>query len=83
VVSFRTDSADAASDVRHVLGAPADAELLEAAEFRNLEVSIGYIPVLVEKYFDGAVAFQARNGINADAFHAVLPPSIEAAAAYL
>ena len=69
VVGLGTDAADAGRQVRHVLGRPAHAELLEAAKLRNLQIGVRHVPLLVEENVDLAVAFEPGNGINRNAFH--------------
>ena len=49
VVGLGTDAADAGRQVGHVLGRPAHAELLEAAQLRNLQVGVGHVPLVVRK----------------------------------
>ncbi len=39
---------------------------LEAAQFRDLEIRIGYIALIVEEDFDLAMTFQTGNGIDAN-----------------
>ena len=69
VVRLGADAADAGGQVRHVFRLPADAELLESAEFGNLHVGVGHVAVLVKENVDLAVAFQPRHGVDGNAFH--------------
>ena len=71
VVRFRADAADAVGDARHFFGGAAHAELLEAAQFRNLEIGVGDIALLVQEDLDLAVPFQAGDGIDGDSFVAI------------
>ena len=43
VVGLGADAADAGRQVRHVLGRPAHAELLEAAQLGDLQVGVGHV----------------------------------------
>ena len=56
-------------EVGHVLGLTAHAELLEAAELGDLQVDVLDVPLVVEEDVDLAVAFQAGDGVDGDAFH--------------
>ena len=69
VVRLGADAADAGREVRHVFRLAADAELLEAAELRDLHVGVGHVALLVEEDVDLAVAFQPRDGVDGYAFH--------------
>ncbi len=69
VMGFGTDAADAVGDARHLFRGPPHAELLEAAQFGDLEVGVGDIALVVEEDLDLAVSFQAGDGIDSDAFH--------------
>ena len=69
VVGLGADAADPRRQVRHVLGRPAHAELLEAAKLRNLQIGVGHVALLVEEDVDLAVTFEPRNGINRNTFH--------------
>ena len=73
VVRLGAHAADAVGDARHFLGRPADAELLEAAQLGDDEVGVRHIPLVVQEDLDLAVAFQARDGINADLLHRAAP----------
>ena len=67
VVRRGADPADAAGDLRHVLGRPADAEHLEAAQLGDLQVGALHVALLVEEDVDLAVALEARDRIDGDA----------------
>ena len=69
VMGLGADAADAGRQVRHVLGRPAHAELLEAAQLRDLQIGVGHVALLVEEDVDLAVAFQPRDGVDGNAFH--------------
>ena len=43
VMRLGADAADAGRQVRHVLGRPADAKLLEAAQLGNLQIGVGHV----------------------------------------
>ncbi len=78
VVRFGADAADAGGQVRHLLGRPALAELLEAAQFGDLQVAVGHISLVVQEDVDLAVTFQSRDGIDGNTFHCVRPFLIDA-----
>ena len=69
VVGLGADAANAGRQVGHVLGRPAHAELLEAAQLRDLQVGVGHVALVVEEDVDLAVAFQPRDGVDGDTFH--------------
>ena len=46
-----------------------DAELLEAAELRDLQVGVGDVPLLVEEDVDLPVAFETGDGIDRNPLH--------------
>ena len=73
VVRLGADAADAVGDARHLLGRPADAELLEAAQLRDLEVGVRDVALSFEEDLDLAVTFEARDGINGDLLHRAAP----------
>ena len=79
MVGLRADAADAVGDHRHLLGLPADAELLEAAQLRNLEVGFGDIAVIVEEDLDAAVPFQPGDRVDGDPPAHRVPLSSDAA----
>ena len=72
VVRFRADAADAVGQQGHFLHRAADAEALEAAQFRDLEIGVGDIAFVVQEDLDLAVAFQAGDGINGNSLHGSL-----------
>jgi hypothetical protein len=72
MVGFRANAADTLSYLGHILGWAALAKLLEAPEFRNLEIGIGYTAILVEKDGNLAMTFKAGNGINRYLLHFIL-----------
>jgi hypothetical protein len=69
VMGLRADAADAVGQHRHFLHRAAHAEALEAAQFRHLQVGVGDVAGVVQEDLDLAVAFQAGQGIDADALH--------------
>ena len=73
VVRFRADAADAVGQQGHFFHRAANAETLEAAQFRDLEVGIGDISFFIQEDLDLAVAFQPGDGVNCDPLH--VPPS--------
>ena len=78
-MGLRADAADAGRDPRHLLDRPADAELLEAAELRDLEVGVRDVPVVVEEDGDLAVAFEPGDRIDGDGLHLTRLPTSEPA----
>ena len=80
VVRFRADAADAVGQRRHLLHGAADAEPLEAAQLRNLEVRVGDLTVRIEEDLDLAVALEPGDGVDGDPFHAHFSPSVFQAA---
>ena len=66
------DAADAAGDLRHVLGGTAEAEDLEAAQFGHLEVGAFDVALVVEEDVNLAVALEAGDGVDGDV--AARPP---------
>lgn len=73
VVRLGADAADAVGDARHLFGRAADAELLEAAQFGDLEVGIGHVARFVEEDLDFAVPFQPGDGVDGNAGHDAPP----------
>ncbi len=73
VVGLGADAADAVHEGRHVLDRPADAELLEAAQLRDLEVGALHLAGVVEEDLDLAVALEAGDRVDGDAGHGALP----------
>ena len=69
VMRLGADAADAGGEVGHVLGGAAHAELLEAAQLRNLQVGVGHLALVVEEDVDLAVAFQPRHGVDGYTLH--------------
>ena len=69
VMGLGADAADPRRQVRHVLGRPAHAELLEAAQLGNLQVGVGHVALVVEEDVDLAVTFQPGDGINGNTLH--------------
>ncbi len=63
------NAADPVGDVGHVFGHPTDAELLEAAQFRDLQVGVCHLALLVQENINFAVAFEAGDWINGYTFH--------------
>ena len=55
VVGRGADAADIGHDPGHLLYGPADAEPLEAAQLRHLEIGVLNIPLVIEEYVDLAV----------------------------
>jgi hypothetical protein len=72
VVSFRTDTADSLGYLGHILGQPSFGELLEAPQFRDLEIAIFYLASVVEEYLYLAVAFQPGDRVYGYFFHFIL-----------
>ncbi len=72
VMRLGAHAADAVGDDRHLLDRPADGELLEPAQLRDLEVGVGDVAILVQEDLDLAVAFQAGDRINGDSLHGLL-----------
>ena len=66
VVGGGADPADAAGDLRHVLGGPAEAEDLEAAQLGHLEVGALDVALLVQIDVDLAVAFEPGDRVDGD-----------------
>ena len=56
---LRADAADAVGEQRHFLDRASDAEAFEAAQFGDLEVGVGDIPVGIQEDVNLAVSFQA------------------------
>ena len=67
VVRLRADAADPAREDGHLLDRPADAELLEAAQLRDLEVGVRDLAVVVEEDLDPAVALESGDRVDRDA----------------
>ncbi len=87
MVSLRTNPANAVGYDRHLFGHPAHAELLESAQFGNLETDIINTPVVVDEYVDPAMPFQSSDRIyrysRCHLLLPILPPSVELAREYL
>ncbi len=66
VMGGGADTADAAGDLRHVLGRSAEAEHLEAAQLGHLQVGAFDVALVVEEDVDLAVAFEAGDGIDGE-----------------
>ena len=71
VMGLGTDAADPSGQVRHVLGRPAHAELLETPQLRDLQVGIGHVALVIQEDVDLAVTFEPGDGINRYAFHSL------------
>ncbi len=69
VMRFGAHAADAVGEQRHLLDGASDAEALEAAQLRDLEVGVGDVAFFVQEDFDLAVSFQAGDGVNRDFLH--------------
>src|SRR5689334_1558206 len=65
----RADAADARRDRRHFVIRPPFAELLEAADLRDMELRIGNLPIIVEMDGDLGMTLDARDRINDDGLH--------------
>ena len=83
MVRLGTDAADARRQVGHVLGEPTDAELLEAAQLRDLQVGVLHLAFVVEEDVDLAVPLQPGDGIDGDPGHHVLLSTAWLAAVWL
>ena len=57
-------AADAAGDLRHLLGRSAVAEDLEAAQLRDLQIRVLHVALVVEEDVNLAVPFEAGDGVN-------------------
>ena len=66
VVGLRADPADPVGDDRHLLGHPAHAELLKAAQLRDLEAGVLHRSLIVEKDIYPAMPFQAGDRVDRD-----------------
>jgi hypothetical protein len=55
-----------------LLNRAAFAELFETSQFGYLEINIVYVPVLIQKNLNLAMAFQAGYGIYSDSSHRLL-----------
>ena len=69
VMGLGADAANPRRQVRHVLGRPAHAELLEAAKLGNLQIGVGHVALVVQEDVDLAVTFQPGDGINGNTLH--------------
>ena len=69
VMGLGADAADPRRQVRHVLGRPAHAKLLETPQLRDLQIGVGHVALVVQKDVDLAVTFEPGDGINGNAFH--------------
>jgi len=67
VVGGRADAADVGGELGHLLGDPAHAEALEAAQLRHLQEGVLGVPLLVEQDLHLAVPLEARDGVDGDA----------------
>ena len=84
VVGDGADTADAGRDYGHVLRPAPLAELLEAAELRDLQVRVLHVARVVEEDADLAVALEPRDGVDGYGLHFfTLLPMMEAGSAYL
>src|SRR5208337_2067040 len=63
MMRFGANAADPRREVGHVLGETPHAELLKAAEFRNLQVDVFDVPLVIEEDIDLPMAFQACDGV--------------------
>ncbi len=71
---LRADPADPVGDDRHLLGHPPDAELLEAAQFRDLEIGVLHRPLIVQEDVYPAMPFQTGDRVDRNARRHPLPP---------
>ena len=67
VMGGGANAADAAGDLRHVLGRAAKGEDLEAAQLGHLQVGALHVALVIEEDVDLAVAFEAGDGVDGDA----------------
>ena len=66
-------AANTVGEQRHFFHRPPDAKTLEAAQFRDLEIGISDFPALIQENVDFAVSLQARDWVNGDSLHDILP----------
>jgi hypothetical protein len=69
MVCPRSDATDPRDDPGKDFHGSSQAEDLESSQFRDLEVSIFHIPLVVQKNLDLAVSFQSGDRINRYRFH--------------
>ena len=67
-VADGADAADARGDAGHFAVGPAFAELLESAEFHDVEDGVGHVARVVHENADLGVALDAGDGVDDDAF---------------
>src|SRR5690606_21284492 len=66
VMCLGAHAADAICDEWHFLDGTSHYQALEAAQFWNLKIGVGNIPLIIKEYFDLAVSFETGNGVNRD-----------------
>ena len=69
VVRLRAHAADARRYARQLFDRPADAEALEAAQLRHLEVDVGDFAGVVDEDLDLAVTLEPGDRVDAYLFH--------------
>jgi hypothetical protein len=72
MMGFRTDAADALGNLWHVFSKPPFAEPLETPEFRNLEIAVGYRPLVVKENLNLGVALEPGYRVNRYLVHFTL-----------
>ena len=64
VVGFRAHAADAVGQQRHFFDRAADAETLETAQLRDLEIGVCDFAFFIQEDFDLAMAFQPGDRVD-------------------
>jgi hypothetical protein len=64
-----SNTADPRNYTRNLLDRHPFDEFFESAQFRNLEVAVGYTSVVCEKYINFSMSLKPGYGINRNAFH--------------
>ena len=73
VMGLRADAADPVGEGRHLLDRPTDAERLEPAQLRDLEIGPLDVALLVEEDLDLAVALESGDRVDRQARHRSAP----------
>jgi hypothetical protein len=64
MMGFRAYTTDTVGENGYFLHLSANTEALETAQFRDLEVGIGEITLVIEEYIDLAMTFQTSDRVD-------------------
>ena len=74
MVRSRSDAADSGDDTGQFFYRSSFTEFLKTAKFRNLEISIGYLSVIIEKNLYFPVPLESGYGVDGNLCHSLRTP---------